>query len=252
MSKRPACEEKKPLIVFVHGILGFEAITLAGLSIHYFKNLAQQLSFFDLPVLFPKLPSVGTIADRAKHLADALAPYKERYLYIVAHSMGGLDSRYFIHNFDSEKRVRALATVGTPHRGTPLASWFIHNNSLVARIGRSISRPGLYDLTPEACHQFNEQVPDRPDVKYLSYAGCRPILEIPPLLRPLARRVQEKEGDNDGQVPVNSTIWGEFHERVRADHLELVGWSCSPSNQKIGRPFDHLTFYQEMISKLQS
>lgn len=250
MSERPAFEKKKPLIIFVHGILGFEALTLAGLSIHYFRKLALQLSCFDLPILFPKLPSVGTIADRAKHLADFLAPYKEKDIYIVAHSMGGLDSRYFIHKYDSEKQVRVLATVGTPHRGTSLASWFIDDNSLIAKIGRSISRPGLFDLTPEACHRFNEQVPDRPDVRYLSYAGCRPVSEMPPLIRPWARRVQEKEGDNDGQVPVNSALWGEFHESVRADHFELVGWSCSPADRKINRPFDHLTFYQEMVRKI--
>jgi len=243
-------EKKNPLIVFVHGILGFETINLAGLSIHYFRRLEQHLSSLELPILFAKLPSVGNIADRAEHLAAFLASHKDKDIYIVAHSMGGLDSRYFIHNFDSDKRVRLLATVGTPHRGTPLASWFMRDNSLIAKIGRSITRPGLFDLTPEACHRFNELVPNRPDVQYLSYAGCRPVSEIPPLMRPWARRIQEQEGDNDAQVPVNSAIWGEFHGTVRADHLELVGWSCSPAKKKIGRPFNHLTFYQEMVQKL--
>lgn len=242
--------KNNPLIVFVHGILGFEAINLAGLSIHYFRKLEQQFSSLQLPILFPKLPSVGTIADRAKHLADFLAPHKEKDIYIVAHSMGGLDSRYFIHNFDTEKRVRALATVGTPHRGTPLASWFIHDNSLIAKLGRSITRPGLFDLTPEACHRFNDLVPDRPDVRYLSYAGCRPVSEMPVLTRSWARRICEKAGDNDSQVPVTSTIWGEFHEEVRADHFELVGWSCSLANRKISRPFDHLTFYEKIVRKI--
>lgn len=250
MSPGLALEKKNPLIVFVHGILGFEAITLPGLSIHYFRKLEQQLSFFESPVLFPKLPAVGTIADRAKKLATVLAPYKEKDIYIIAHSMGGLDSRYFIHNYDDQKRVRVLATVGTPHRGTSLASWFSHDKSLVARIGRSVSRPGLFDLTPEACHRFNELVPNRSDVRYLSYAGCRPVAEIPPLTRSWARGIQEKEGDNDSQVPVTSAIWGESHEKVRADHLELVGWSCSLANRRISRPFDHLTFYQEIVRKI--
>jgi triacylglycerol lipase len=243
-------KNKNPLIVFVHGILGFEAITLPGLSIHYFRKLEQQLSLLELPILFPKLPAVGTIADRAKQLATFLSPYKEKDIYIIAHSMGGLDSRYFIHNYDPEKRVRVLATVGTPHRGTSLATWFINDTSLIAKIGRSISRPGIFDLTPEACHRFNELVPDRPDVSYLSYAGCRPVSEISPLMRSWARGIQVKEGDNDGQVAVNSATWGAFHEKVRADHLELVGWSCSLNNRKISRPFDHLTFYQEIVREI--
>ncbi|MCP4342159.1 MAG: thioesterase [Desulfobulbaceae bacterium] len=250
MSLPLAFKKKNPLIVFVHGILGFETITLPGLSIHYFRKLEQQLSFLELPILFPKLPAVGTIADRAKQLATFLSPYKEKDIYIIAHSMGGLDSRYFIHNYDPENRVRVLATVGTPHRGTSLATWFSNDNSLIAKIGRSISRPGIFDLTPEACHRFNERVPDRGDVRYLSYAGCRPVPELSPLTRSWARGIQEKEGDNDSQVPVTSAIWGEFHEKVRADHFELVGWSCSLANRKISRPFDHLTFYQEIVRKI--
>ncbi len=250
MSESLASDVKKPLIVFVHGILGFDAISLPGLSLHYYRKLGKHLSSFEFPILFPKLPSVGTIADRAKHLADLLAPYKENSIYIIAHSMGGLDSRYFIHYHDQAKRVRALATVGTPHRGTPLASWFVQDSSLFARIGRYISRPALFDLTPKACNRFNELVPNRPDVRYLSYAGCRPVSEIPLPVRPWARHVQKEEGDNDGQVPVKSAAWGDFQGVVRADHFELVGWSFTLPSRKNGRPFDHFSFYEKMVREV--
>lgn len=243
-------QKKNSLIVFVHGLLGFEAITFPGVSIHYFRKLDQQLSSIEIPILFPNLPSVGTIAERAKQLAAFLAPYKNKDIYIIGHSMGGLDSRYFIHNYDEQKQVRVLATVGTPHRGTSLATWFSNDNSLLAKMGRSISRPALFDLTPEACRRFNELVPNRPDVRYLSYAGYRPVSEMPTLTRAWARCVQETEGDNDCQVPVSSATWGEFHEQVRADHFELVGWNFSLPNRKTSRPFDHLTFYEGIVRKV--
>jgi triacylglycerol lipase len=252
MSEAPVVENKNSLIVFVHGILGFSTIKLPGFTIRYFRNVERHLSSVHIPILFAKLPSVGTIAERAKHLADFLAPYKKQNIYLIAHSMGGLDSRYFIHHYDSEKQVRALATVGTPHRGTALAARFLHDMSLVARTGRLLSCPGLFDLTPEACLRFNDLVPNRPDVRYISYGGCRPTSEIPLLSRSWACYVQQEEGDNDSQVSVNSTVWGESHQIVRADHLELVGWSCAPASRKAHRPFDHLTFYQEMADKLLS
>ncbi len=250
MSEAPVIKNKQSLIIFVHGILGFSTINLPGFSIRYFRNVKHHLASLQTPTLFPKLPAVGTIAERAKHLADFLAPYKKQNIYLIAHSMGGLDSRYFIHHYDSEKSVRALATVGTPHRGTVLATRFLHDNSLIAQTGRLLSQPGLSDLTPEACLRFNELVPNRPDVRYISYSGCRPTSEIPLLSRSWARYVQQEEGDNDSQVSVNSTVWGESHLIVRADHLELVGWSYAPPNWKKQRPFDHLTFYQEMADKL--
>jgi triacylglycerol lipase len=250
MNSLTPSKKTNSLIVFVHGLLGFEAITFPGGSIHYFRQLKQQLSSLELPILFPQLPPVGTIADRAEQLAAFLSPYKEKDIYIIGHSMGGLDSRYYIHNFDRQKRVRVLTTVGTPHRGTSLASWFCHNNALLAKIGRSISSPALLDLTPEACSRFNEMVPDRPDVRYLSYAGCKPVSEMPPLMRPWARRVQNVEGDNDCQVPVSSAIWGEYHGQVRADHFELVGWNLTLPYRKTFKPFDYLTFYKDIIQKI--
>ena len=63
----------------------------------------------------------------AKRLARAahgwLAGYRARTnpkakLILVAHSMGGLVSRYFLEVLDGWKDTRALITFGTPHRGS--------------------------------------------------------------------------------------------------------------------------------------
>ena len=41
---------------------------------------------------------------------------------IIAHSKGGLDSKYMIENLDMEDYVASLTTLCTPHKGSPIAS----------------------------------------------------------------------------------------------------------------------------------
>src|SRR5437764_5931485 len=67
----------------------------------------------------------------ANVLADSLDKAVEEHgneltLRIIAHSMGGLVARYYLESGEFSKRqgfqtVRELITLGTPHRGAPLA-----------------------------------------------------------------------------------------------------------------------------------
>ncbi len=66
--------------------------------------------------------------------------------------------------------------------------------------------------------------------------------ELPFWLRPYGRVIRE---DNDGMVPVSSTKWGQFRGIMRADHLELIGWSIDLPDARSKRPFDHLAFWSE-------
>lgn len=250
MSSCSASDQEKPAIVFVHGILGFDAIVLPGITIHYFRKLPESLSSPAADILFAKLPVVGRIAERAWRLKNFIFRIGSRRLILIAHSMGGLDCRYLIQRFDPEKCVKILVTVGTPHRGTPLADWLLQGKSWAAKVGKVITRPGIDDLTTDACNRFNEAVPDRADVRYLSYAGSRPIAEMPLPLQPFGRMLREKNGDNDGEVPVSSARWGEFREVVRADHLELAGWSFALPNREMARPFDHIAFYRHLVREV--
>ena len=40
---------------------------------------------------------------------------------VVAHSMGGLALRYYLHEYDAARHVRRVVFTGTPHRGTWVA-----------------------------------------------------------------------------------------------------------------------------------
>ncbi len=245
-----AAATPRQAVVFLHGIVGADFIRALWPSFQYFRLLDRRLADFGVPLYFPGAPSAATIETRAGFLAAALAQIPADTLHLVAHSMGGLDARYLIHHHDAECRIRSLTTVGSPHRGSPLVQWVMDTNGLLQWFSRRFLVPGLHELTPEACARFNEQVPDRADVVYRSYAGCRPVGEMPWLYREPTRVLQRLEGDNDSQVSVASARWGDFRGTVRADHLELTGWSFGLPNRRAQRPFDHGAFYRRIVGEL--
>jgi triacylglycerol lipase len=152
--------------------------------------------------------------------------------------MGGLDARYLIAHLDPDRRVKSLLTVSTPHRGSPLAQWFLQAKGPIPAWIRHIGIPALGELTPEAREAM--PIPDRADVAYSSYASCRPANELPFWLRPYCRVIPE---ENDGMVPVSSAQWGKFRGILHADHIELLGWSLALPDAKSARPFNHRQFW---------
>jgi len=238
--------KKRQVMVFVHGLLGFERLNLAGFPIDYFRSIKECLA--DLPVdcHFPRLHAGATVVARACRLADYLAAFNSQHLCIVAHSRGGLDARYVATKLDPEYRIKQLITIGTPHRGSPLADWAMRNAGIMGLIGRTFLKPSIQEMTTTACHQFNQDIPNRDGVYYESYAGCRPLVEMPLLYRPWSKLIEAIAGENDGQVPVSSASWGEKNNIVRADHAELIGWNLGRSRQQIERPFNHRLFYRRI------
>ncbi len=108
----------------------------------------------------------------ASLLADLIDRTVDRHggqaeLSIVAHSMGGLISRYYLEsgefaNRSGMKTIRQLITLGTPHRGSPIALsaamgqekrlWL--NSDQVLEIVRDPRYPSIYQLLPPKNEPF--------------------------------------------------------------------------------------------------
>jgi triacylglycerol lipase len=230
----------RPTPALLHGYLGSSHWG----PIHYFRGVEQALRRAAILPLVPDVPPAGTVAERAQALARQLFRGDAPCLALVAHSMGGLDARHVIAYLDPDHRIKSLVTVATPHRGTPVATWLRESRDLIPFVIRHLGEPGLRDLTPEV-RQANP-IPDRPDVAYSSYAGCRPVDELPLLLRPLGRVMLN---DNDGLVPVDSAEWGNVRGILRTDHVESVGWSLGVPNRRTARPFEHLSFWMRAVAQ---
>lgn len=241
-------------IVLVHGLLGFDRLKLAGLTLaHYFAGIPELLRTAGNRVLVPGLTPTAGVAVRAQELKDFLereSPGEPAHL--IAHSMGGLDSRYLISCLGGEDRVLSLTTLGTPHRGTAFADWGIRRlERLLKPIFRFFGIPGqaFYDLTTSACRSFNERAPDSPRVRYFSVAGQHDgHFLCPEWLLPYGI-VHKAEGPNDGLVSTVSATYGESVEVWEGDHLSLVNW-LHPFARNRGFWRDPAARYAPLIRRL--
>src|SRR5262252_6205372 len=128
-------DENAP-IVLVHGILGFNQLTLGGARLaEYFRLIPEALRaaghFVPEP---PQLKSTCSVAERAQDLRSYLESDSDltgRKVHLIAHSMGGLDSRFLIAKLGLANRVLSLTTIGTPHHGSPIADLVVRGTNPV-------------------------------------------------------------------------------------------------------------------------
>jgi triacylglycerol lipase len=234
-------------VVLVHGLFGFDEIALGSRRHAYFKGVGSRLEREGRRVVHLKLPPMGPVEARARQLAEGLRALDGPPVIALAHSMGGLDARYAIGRLGAAPQVAALVTVGTPHRGTPLADL---TADLAGRIGlaRALALAGvgleaLHDLTGAGLERFNEEVPDVGSVAYGSVVGAeRSRRRMNPLLIPSHVWLSNRVGPNDGVVPADSQRWGEVLAEIEADHWAQIGWS---------RHFDAGAFYARLLREVE-
>ena len=260
-------------IILVHGILGFSR----KFGIDYFRGLPEHFREKGLTVFVPALDPTQGIEFRGGQLRDQiqaafnageLAP--DQKTHIIAHSLGGLDSRYILSPANPnpvQDRIQSLTTIATPHRGAPIADALDDPAALLpfphlpfpsmpnllepALNALGISLNGLRDLTSRACRIFSEKYPNHPKVAYFSSAGSgRP--GFPPTSAAFLlfhQYISAATGDaNDGMVPVASAQWGNFDQTTwPGDHGEMIGYNL---DNLVSLPaFDYLAKYDEIVAR---
>ncbi len=227
-------------IVLVHGILGFNQLTFGGTQLaEYFRLIPEALRGDGHAVpLPPRLNPAGSVAERAQDLKNYLQGHGEvagKKVHLIAHSMGGLDSRFMISKLGMADRVFSLTTIGTPHHGSPIADIVMKGtnpvlNKFIEHLGVDIK--GLFDLTTSACRQFNDDVTDVAGVRYFSIGGQfdpHRVLGVPQGTLGFTHEIVAKaQGNNDGLVSVASATMqrGEWQtlDAWSANHYRLVNW----------------------------
>lgn len=217
------CQTKYPIIM-VHGI-GFRDLKY----FNYWGRMPKVLIQNGATIYYGHQNAWGTIEENAAKIAQtidkALSETGTNKVNIIAHSKGGLDSRYLISRMGYADKVASLTTMSTPHRGSALIDLLNRlpdgcYRFIAGYFDKSFSKfgdemPDCYhaskQLAPAYCKSFNEQTKDSPLVYYQSYTSVMrgmlsdTLLSIPYLFMQLLSH--EK---NDGLVTVSSAKWGEF------------------------------------------
>jgi triacylglycerol lipase len=216
-------------IVLVHGLVGFDALLVGGGGRRYFRGIVAHLEGRGLKVYRPQLPGVGSVPVRAGKLADFIRSLPDEKVNVIAHSMAGLDARYAIARLGLGDRVASLVTIGTPHRGSPVADLAVSGPAkLVRAVFRRVGRPtdAFEWLTTHGAGRFNDEIVDDLRVTYFSVVTrARPARSLNPILLAPHYYLRRRAGSNDGLVPASSQRWGEILFECDADHWGQIGWS---------------------------
>jgi triacylglycerol lipase len=242
-------------IVLAHGVCRFDILWNESLDadnnddprvdrLNYFRGIRTMLKDKGYLVYHSKVGWAADVdkrgADLKENILKILRQAGAEKVNIIAHSMGGLDSRHMMFNDRRDgkihERIASLTTVSTPHSGSPFADWGLDNLSripaLLKRIGLDVS--AFEDLRTDSCKAFNEQ-PEvvefekqcQSKVIFQTYAGKQDFWGVFNLLKGPFRMIEEKEGENDGLVSVQSAKWREAYFMgvlEKTDHLNELGW----------------------------
>jgi triacylglycerol esterase/lipase EstA (alpha/beta hydrolase family) len=265
-----------PIILF-HGMGGAENFG----DVEYFFRVLEVLEPMGYALYAPGVNLFSSTEARALewmvHLDALVAEGVGRRFNIIAHSQGGLDARYLVSVLGPAERIVSLVTVGTPHYGTPVADLLLGTvddgyvdgfwvdvgaNAFAQFYGLQKDDTSLINamasLTTQALAEFNEQVIDNENIYYASWAGvscgalefdCQKACggETVDALLAATYFILWLDGiPNDGIVPVESAMWGDYRGEICADHADQVGLFGDINNQA----FDHLSFYLDELRRL--
>jgi triacylglycerol lipase len=256
LRSEPCIPRLRAPLVLVHGLLGFDQLRIGPWIVaDYFQGIPEALRAAGNRVLVASLSPTRGIADRAlqlKQLLDRESPGEP--VHLIAHSMGGLDSRYLISRLGMSQRVLTLTTLGTPHRGTTFADWGLHRLTRLLRPlfeFANVPYQAFFDLTVAHCASFNRQTPDAPGVRYFSVAGDFQPHWLTPEWQLPTRILSRAEGPNDGVVSVASAAWGEDCTRWDGDHLNLINWkhSWTPARRQKERTADYAALVRRLADE---
>src|SRR5947207_427484 len=94
-------------------------------QLHYFRGIKSQLEGEGFVVRETNVGFASSLENRAHDLKPqiegVLQETGSNKVHIIAHSMGGLDSRFMIAKLGMADRIASLTTIGTPHLGSAFA-----------------------------------------------------------------------------------------------------------------------------------
>lgn len=226
-------------IILVHGIALKDFKFLKS-----FGEIDRILRIQGYTVYKAKIDGFGSILNNAMQLKEEILKILEVEgackVNIIAHSKGGLDSKYMIENLGMEDYVASLTTLCTPHKGSPIATNILKLPKFLTKFiafwinfwyklfgdKNPDSYQACLDLKrinsiEEEIINFSEKVYCQSYSTEMKKSKDDFIMGIPLMFS----RYFEKDYISDGIVPIDSTIFGEYKGNAFSEsisHTEIV------------------------------
>lgn len=257
-------------VLLVHG-MGFRDYRRP----YYWGRIPKKLEEAGCKVFFGNTDSNGEISANGENLArridEILRETGAEKVNIIAHSKGGLDSRYAISVLGMGDKVASLTTLSTPHHGSKTVDVLLRFPDFIVKAGCFFvdlwfrvlgdKKPATYKVIhsfkTSAAADFNEKVLDAEGVYYSSYAFVmkKPTSDI--LMALQNAFVGIFEGENDGLLTPEAVKWGEFKGvhtgtgRRGISHCDEIDLRRRPlSKEKGDAVSDIVDVYLEIVQEL--
>ncbi len=259
-------------VLLVHG-MGFRDNDF----VNYWGRIPKELEKCGCTVYYGMQDSNASIETNgdyiAKRIEEILVESGAKKVNIIAHSKGGLDSRYAISTAGVGDKVASLTTLATPHHGSKTVDALMQfPQPLVKFVGACADfwcrllgdkKPNSYavfrSFTTEKAADFNAKTPDDPAVFYQSYAFVMKhcfsdmLMWLPNLV------VSVVEGENDGLLTPESVKWGDFKGTLRSNgrrgisHCDEIDLRRRPLCESAGDGIsDIVDVYKNIICDLRA
>lgn len=265
-SNEQICKTKYPILM-VHGVFFRDFRYM-----NYWGRIPGELTKNGATIYYGNQQSAASVENCGKELAERIEQIVKETgcekVNIIAHSKGGLDSRYALSKPGVAEKVASLTTINSPHRGCEFADYVLtklpdsQKKAIAGAYNTALHKLGdkepdflaaVYDLTASSCKKRNEELPDAEGVYYQS-VGSK--LNVPSGGRfPLnlsTHLVQYFDGDNDGLVGEDSFIWGENYQFLTVkgkrgiSHGDMIDL-----NRENFDEFDVREFFVQLVSDLR-
>lgn len=224
------CATKYPILM-VHGIF-FRDWQL----LNYWGRIPAALIRNGADVHYGNQQSSRSVAESGAELRDAImkviSETGAEKVNIIAHSKGGLDSRYAISCLGMDKYVATLTTINTPHKGCDMVDYLLGKmpqgivkfiakryNSVFTVLGDTAPDflAGVNDLSAVRAKSYDELMPDMPSVSYRSFMSVMSRAGSASFPLNLGYTLIKKlNGRNDGLVWEESAHHGESFKIVES------------------------------------
>ena len=260
------CKTRYPILM-VHGIFFRD-----WQKFNYWGRIPKELIRNGAEVYYGGQQSADPIPVSAAELRDrileVIGQSGAEKVNIIAHSEGGLDSRYAISKLGMDEYVASLTTINTPHYGCKFVDNILSkvSDGLLKFVARRYDRlftvlgdtepsfeKGLRELTFENCSKLDDELPDSPKVRYKSVMSKMNGLFSAGFPLNLGYLLNKPYGSgNDGLVTVESALRGE--NTLMIEHKGKRGLSHGDLIDLFRENidgFDVREFYVELVKELK-